>query len=262
MSAWDRLLRLVFPPRCSACDRLLPFDLPMSDALCPACLAQWENEALETCGICLKLVGKCDCVTEEMRRARAACFRKLVYYRGRSGDAVQNRVIFRIKDAPNRMATAFLASRLYVPLREELDRRGLSPDACSITYLPRGATAKRESGTDQAYALARALSELSGIAPERLIVRRRGKDRRQKTLRYQERIQNAKESYICAERHAPLNGKTVILVDDIVTTGAGMAQGARLLRQMGAREVLCFAVASDEINREREISKADFFMKN
>ena len=76
MNAWERLLRLIFPPRCAACDRLLRFDLPQGEALCPTCAAKWENEAGETCGICLRRVGKCDCVTQEMHRARAASFRK------------------------------------------------------------------------------------------------------------------------------------------------------------------------------------------
>ena len=44
-------------------------------------------------------------------------------------------------------------------------------------------------------------------------------------------------------------GKTVLLVDDIATTGASMAAVARLLRRAGASSICCAAVASDDRNQ-------------
>ena len=257
MSVWEQVLRLLFPPRCAACGILLPLDASATDALCAKCLGEWENEARETCGICLKTVDRCTCMTIPMQRARCTALHKLIYYRGKRRDAVQNRLIFRIKDTPDRYAVRFCAERLIKPLREELALRGLSHDQCLITYLPRSAAAVAKSGTDQARELARALSRHTGISHTSLIARRRGRNRPQKQLRYAERIRNAKESYVLAENADP-KGMTVFLVDDIVTSGAGMAQGVRLLRQAGAAEVICLSIAVDEINRERDVSAADF----
>lgn len=253
---WERILRLLFPPRCPACGVLLPLDLPKDGALCESCLRTWENEARETCGICLGTVDKCACMTEPMQRARCASLRKLIYYRGKRRDTVQNRLIFRIKDAPDRLAVHFCAARLHRCMTEELGLRGLSSEDCLITYLPRSVRARAETGTDQARALARELSRISGVPMAGLIVRRHGQNRPQKQLRYTERIQNARETYALAKR-ADAQDLTVFLVDDIVTSGAGMAQGVRLLRRAGAREVICLSVAVDEINREREVSGAD-----
>jgi len=257
MSAWERFLRLLFPPRCAACDSLLPFDAPHGTALCAKCLADWKNDARETCGICLKTVDQCACVTEPMRRARCTTLRKLIYYRGRRRDVVQNRLLFHIKDVPDRHAIRFCAERLFVCMREELNLRGCPTDSCVVTYLPRSSVARAKNGTDQACELARALSLLSGIACVPLIQRRRGQNRPQKRLRYAERIQNAKATYTLANG-ADAHGLTVFLVDDIVTSGAGMAQGVRLLRRAGAAEVICLSVAVDEINRERDVSGAEF----
>lgn len=257
MSAWERVLLLLFPPKCGACAALMPIDAEAVAALCERCLAEWSNEARETCGICLETVNRCACMTIPMQKAHGAALRKLTYYRGKQRDAVQNRLIFRIKDAPDRLAVRFCAERLLLPLGEEIEARGLSAEQCVITYLPRSSVAKARTGTDQAYELSRALSRATSIKHERLIVRLRGKTRQQKQLRYAERIQNAKETYTIA-RGADLHGKTVFLVDDIVTSGAGMAQGVRLLRRAGAHEVICLSVAVDEINRERDVSAADF----
>lgn len=257
MSVWERILRLLFPPRCPVCGALLPLDLPQDGALCETCLHAWENEARETCGICLRTVAECACMTEPMQRARCASLRKLIYYRGKRRDTVQNRLIFRIKDAPDRLAIRFCAARLHRCMTEELGSRGLSPEDCLITYLPRSVRARAETGTDQARALARELSRISGVPMAGMILRRRGQNRPQKRLRYAERIQNAKETYALA-KGADAQDMSVFLVDDIVTSGAGMAQGVRLLRRAGARNVICLSVAVDEINRERDVSGAEF----
>ena len=119
-----------------------------------------------------------------------------------------------------------------------------------LTFLPRGNAAKLEYGVDQAEELARALSVLSGIPLKKLIMRRRGKNKQQKKLSFDERIRNANASFRLARR-AELSGKTVFLVDDIVTTGAGMAACTRLLRKAGAKNVYCLAAASDDANREQ-----------
>ena len=59
----------------------------------------------------------------------------------------------------------------------------------------------------------------------------------------EERFENAKGVYraVQPERFA---GKRVLLIDDIVTTGATMSECARVLRKAGAAEVVCAALAT------------------
>ena len=42
---------------------------------------------------------------------------------------------------------------------------------------------------------------------------------------------------------ADCQGKRVLLVDDVVTTGSTLLEGCRVLREMGAREVTCLTLA-------------------
>ena len=110
-----------------------------------------------------------------------------------------------------------------------------------IVYLPRSRRAKRAEGHDQSERLARALSRMTGIPVARAIVRTRH-GRVQKDLRASDRMKNAKKSFRYNPR-VDVKGKYVVLLDDVVTTGAGMSVGVSLLRQAGARGILCFCMA-------------------
>ena len=248
---WMSLRTLLFPPRCAACGKLLDYYRHRkTDALCAACLRQWENEEQETCGICIKPITQCRCLTEEMRKAKCDAFCKLLYYRHGSADAVQNRVIFHIKRMRDLETPCFLAERLLPALLAMKQESQADMEHCVITFCPRSERARLESGTDQAKELALALSRASGIPMKALIRRTRGSTKQQKQLSARERIQNAQQSF-CLSHRASVMGKTVFLVDDIVTTGAGMAACTRLLRDAGAKQVYCIAAASDDTNRDR-----------
>ena len=243
------LSRLLFPPKCAACKDLLDwYNVNGDTALCPSCAAQWITEKKDTCGICGKRVPLCNCVTEEMRKAKCAGFRKLVYYHGGRRDKVQNLLIYRIKESRSAQTHAFLATELQVALKELLmcaeDRQNTV-----LTYVPRGRSAKMRYGTDQAEELARALAKATGLPCRKLIQRASGQVGEQKTLSASARLKNAKHSYVLS-RGVDVRGKTVVLVDDIVTTGASMATCTRLLRRAGAQRVYCLSIASDDVNRE------------
>ena len=59
----------------------------------------------------------------------------------------------------------------------------------------------------------------------------------------EERRENVRDSYLPKDAKLSLHGKRVLLVDDIVTTGASVAECARVLRRMGADEVVILALA-------------------
>ena len=133
-----------------------------------------------------------------------------------------------------------------------------STENAVLTYLPRTDRARLYHGTDQACDLARALSRESGIPMRRLLRRRLMRGHEQKTLSAEARLINVRRS-IREVTRGDCRGKTVVLVDDIVTTGAGMAQCTRLLRRMGAERVLCLSISIDvegvhyDLRREKQI---------
>ena len=238
---WKRLL---FPPKCASCSALIDW-YEGTNGLCKNCLEQWELAKRESCCICGAAVSRCVCVTEEMKHAKCADFRKLTFYYHATRDRVQNRVLYAIKERRTAQTHLFLANELLPHLRAVTEAVP-DGDFCMV-WLPRTREAKKKYGTDQAEELVRALSRVSGIPALRALERAGGTV--QKDLSATARIKNAKASFAWNES-ADVRGKTVILVDDLVTTGAGMAAAAKLLRKHGAINVHCIAVASDDLNRE------------
>ncbi len=145
--------------------------------------------------------------------------------------------------------SSFVAARLAPAVLQWAEQNDVNPKDTIVTYLPRRHRARLLYGTDQARQLALQLSKQCGFSMQRLIVRRFGADRTQKQLNADQRIQNAKRSFR-AVQNGNCKGKTVLLADDIVTTGAGMAACSGLLYRMGAKRVCGIVIAVDEENQQ------------
>ena len=255
------LADLLFPPKCAACGELLPFggffgsDQPKQTALCGACLALWEQEKNECCDLCGQKVTQCGCVTELMQKAGCNLFRKIVYYRPGDREQVGNRIIYRMKDHAESAAVGFLAEELAPLIRESMEREEWAGKSFFITYLPRRSGTVLKGGNDQAKELALGLAERLELPLVPLIGRRQKSQTPQKFLSPAKRLSNATSAfYLREKRKDEAKGKVAVLVDDIVTSGASMTAGIRLLRRAGAKGFLAVAVASDECNRTQIIS--------
>lgn len=184
-----------------------------------------------------------------MSEAKCRGFCKTVYYTPLRKTAVQNRMIWQIKQGNLADVHRFFAEEL-APLTEQmLWDAAVDRSRTVLTYLPRSRRARLQTGTDQAQMLAHCLGKRLELPVCELLKRKRGSDRSQKNLSPKDRVKNAKRAYLPNVRE-DCRGKTVLLVDDIVTTGASMAVCARILRRMGAAEVFCVAVATDVANKD------------
>ena len=63
----------------------------------------------------------------------------------------------------------------------------------------------------------------------------------QHELNAAQRWENVRNVYLADNKK--VRGKTILLIDDIVTTGATMLECASCLLQAGAKEVFCGAIA-------------------
>lgn len=244
-----RIKALIFPPRCGACGELLDwYDAPIEhSALCATCLSKWKSEKLDTCEQCAGAVSLCRCMPNALRKSGCRALRKLTYYRHGMREPVQNRVIYRIKEARDRRTVDFLASEWMPMVENMIEESGLIRSEVILTYLPRGRGAWLRYGTDQARELALALARQSGIPCRALLKRRAWREREQKKLDARGRYANAERAF-CLTRAAKLPPRSVILIDDIVTTGASLSACVRLLRMAGVEQILALAIATDDQN--------------
>lgn len=101
-----------------------------------------------------------------------------------------------------------------------------------ITNVPRRKGAILEYGIDHSAALAKEVAK--GLGVEYIPILSSNSKRAQKSLRGIDRLSNADFKI---KRELDLTGKTVIIVDDIVTTGASMSAAAMLIRSLGAKKI-------------------------
>ena len=242
---------LLFPPKCAACHALLEWRAPNAGgapSLCPFCMSEWESEELDTCGICAKKVCECECMPERMQRAKCASFSKLVYYVPSKKTLVQNRLIYLIKRKNHDRAYSFLAERLSKMAEDLIQKENLAREDIVITYLPRTRRAHLQNGIDQAAELAHRVAKNCNLESRTYLCRTSGGEE-QKKLTPVERIRNVRGS-IGLRKDADPKDKIVLLIDDIVTTGNGMARCTKLLRHAKCRAVYALAVSSDVYNKD------------
>ena len=209
---WSRAIDVVFPRRCAGCgDGAWPF--------CSGCLRELvvlEPPWCVRCGRPSALpVPMCrDCPPAPVTSARAPFL-----YRGPA-----KRAIHRLKFSGWRDVAAALADAMVVAL-------GTAP-ADVITWVPLSRRRRAERGYDQARALAVAVGHRTGLPVVRLL-RRSVSTRPQATRSAFERRAAMRGAFV-ATGPAPAR---VLLVDDVLTTGATAAGCAQALAEGGAREV-------------------------
>ena len=111
-----------------------------------------------------------------------------------------------------------------------------------IVPVPLHPTKQREREFNQAERLAGHLAQALALPLNRNLVRRVRPTQTQTLLSKKQRAENVHRAF-AARAGVKLNGERVILVDDVLTTGATTSACARVLRAVGAGEVCVWTVA-------------------
>lgn len=224
MAAFEALKELLFPRICLYCKE----QKAESGGLCKACRRTYEAEKYAPCRRCGKQNCRCQCKPLQPSPDIFAYLSVFPYREGTPG----GRLILTLKDRKQKDATALLGEDMAKSLYNGCILRS---DAV-VTYAPRSREAILESGTDQAKELAKAVAKYCSLTFAPALRRKRGGA--QKELSAKERAAHAKVSYKLSEKCPDLTGKQVILVDDIVTTGASLSACASLLKERGAAQII------------------------
>lgn len=228
------LIHHFFPHVCLGCDRAIWGDAAVG--LCVRCfggLKRWPEPSCDTCG--RPFAGR---VPPGFRCVR--CHRKPKWDRALSVwvyrpplDAVMKGLKFRRLEylAPD------LGSRAVTAIGGRL------PAADVVVPVPLHWTRRMRRGFDQAELIAASVARLARLPCERLL-RRRRMTAEQSRLPRSKREKNLDSAFVARyTRRERIRSRRILLVDDVMTTGATVAAAAKVLRQAGAAKVCVLAIA-------------------
>ena len=239
----EHIRRIFLVHKCVGCRKILDHK-HFDDAFCPSCRELYLGARMEICPECSLEAEKCRCVPKLLEKDKILSLRRLFFYSKSKSGEVQNRLIYYLKRNKSRRVSRSMARDLLPMIYAELAKFEID-DIPLVVAIPRSRGALYEYGFDQADMLCRALAEQSTLEYCAALKRRHG-GRAQKSLTAGERRKNIRnllyaDSAICDK----IKGRTVILVDDVVTTGASMSACVHILRECGAKNIICIAVASN-----------------
>ncbi len=227
---------IVYPSFCRLCAE--PLDEPGEKIVCRACLAKLVPRSGPSCPACGRFHesrGEDHLCSRCLERAPAfSVHRSCGAYGGTLKDLI---LLFKYKKfAP-----------LSRPLAEYV-RTSLGGDAKLwkgadfLVPVPLHPARKRERGFNQSRLLARDLGRLRGMTLLEGCLVKVGNVPPQAGLHAVEREKNVKNAY-AVRREREIRGKTLVLVDDVTTTGATLRECARVLKEAGAKEVRAITLA-------------------
>ena len=111
-----------------------------------------------------------------------------------------------------------------------------------ITCVPMSRKRKRKKGYNQCNFLIRYIAKVFGMKPTYNLIIKTKETPTQVNLNHKERLTNLKGAFSANEKYN-LKNKTVLLCDDVMTTGSTLNECSAALKKAGARRVICVTAA-------------------
>lgn len=228
---YGMLLDLIYPRRCPVCDKAVK---PFGGLICEECTRKIKYVKAPYCQKCGK----------ELRDKRSffchdCAHKEHKYDRGMalfSYPSVADS-IYRFKYQGRQEYAAYYAQRMARVLGEKI--LSLHPDA--LVPVPIHSSKKRVRGYNQAEVFAKELGRILNVPVETKLIKRVRKTVPMKELSVRERQNNLKKAFkIC---HNDVKLSTIVIIDDIYTTGSTIDAMAYELRQAGIKHIYFTALA-------------------
>lgn len=226
----EQLLQLIFPRRCPVCDEIVR---PYGRKICSGCRRKLRLLTPPWCLRCGKklyddgeLCADCRCRNHTFVRGRA-----LYEYSG----VVSS--IYRLKYGKRQEYAEFFGEEIAYFLGDFI--RKINPDG--LVPIPLHRKRQKKRGYNQAALLAEAVGRGMGIPVYDNLVLRVKNTVPLKKQNPQERQNNLKKAFIIRQNDVKLD--TIILIDDIYTTGSTVDEVAAVLRSHGVRSVYVITLA-------------------
>ena len=224
------LLELLYPSRCPVCDRVLP----VGEKICKKCEEKLKKVEAPFCRKCGKPMA-------DMRLEYCPDCRqyKHLYLEGRAvyEYASVKHAIYRLKYNGRYEYADYFGCEAAKHLEHFICEK--KPDA--LVPVPLHPVRKRERGYNQAEALARGIGKRLNIPVDTKLIQRTKNTIPQKLLDRQLRQNNLKKAFKIVRNDVKLS--TIIIIDDIYTTGSTIDAMAEVLLEAGISKIYYIALS-------------------
>lgn len=212
--------RLIYPERCGFCGRIV-------------------NPGSWICSECHEEVEIISCDGSVPKHLAGMGLDK-VFYAGRYGGTARDGIL-RLKRKRAFNAAKYFCSGLY----DSIILSGAAREIDCVAYVPMSRRKKAANGYNQAEIIAAILARNLGKQLLHKAILRAGTKSTQHSQKGDENRQKfAQRVYLPPKRKLNLSGKTVLLCDDVITSGSSLSRCAHILKEQGAKAVYAAALVS------------------
>lgn len=228
------IISALFPQRCAYCAKVIPSDALM----CSECKNNLPRITGTICPKCGREKDVCTCKgAETYYSALAAPF----YFQNRVRNGIHH---FKFRKYP-RNADAYS-----LEMSKTIEKRFSNIDFDFVTEVPMTKKSVKNRGYNQCALLAEKISEITGIEYKSSVLSKLYETDKQHSLSFYLRRGNLTGVFDVNDANA-VNGKTILLVDDISTSGETMNECAKMFWLNGAKETYCVAVALTKYDKSK-----------
>ncbi len=202
----NTLKDLVWPRRCVICHRLVG---PGGKRLCPSCAAAIPEP-----------------ISGTRRGSHYRRWVSAVWYEDNVRDSIR-----RFKFGGCRFYAQYFGPLLARAVEQHLGR-----DYDLLTFVAVSPLRRWRRGYDQSELLAQDAGKLLGMAPIPTLKKRNRCKPQSRTVSLEERQRNIRDAFRVRDPDA-VRGKRILLIDDVLTSGATASEASRVLLEAGAKSV-------------------------
>ncbi len=219
------LFKSLFPQRCAYCGRVISVNTFACDE-CAEALPRIEGEI---CALCGREKTECSCNSERYFESLVAPF----YYEG-----VVRKGVHQFKFRNRRYHSEAYGAEMAKTVNERLSGKSFD----FVLPVPMTKKSQRNRGYNQVELLADALSDKLGIGCRKDLLYKIYETDKQHTISYLMRKGNLTGVFDVADPEQ-VKGKSVLVCDDISTSGETFNECAKMLWLCGVREISCVCLA-------------------
>ncbi len=223
-----KLLHIFFPNKCPSCHKAISSQM----LFCEKCESDFVYPLGERCEVCFNKKEYCDCAK-----------RPKFYFRSITPFLYKNsakNALITLKVLKNKRVAKFFAQNIVLAF----DKKYSNVKIDAVIPVPLFKERQKQRGFNQSELIAEEIAKIKGVPFNNNCLKQVEKSKTQHLLNFKQRFENVKGIY--KANGIPIECQTVLLVDDIMTSGATLNECAKMLRLEGVSKIYCVAAAKSE----------------